>query len=62
MTNRVRMARKRLMVADERFWKAWLRSERINPPPLVWVAMDDPKVKRRDRQLTSIERRKDRIA
>jgi hypothetical protein len=59
MTHRIRMARKRLMVADERFWAAWHGS--YLPPPAIWIAMDNPKVQRVEKALRAIERRKEKL-
>jgi hypothetical protein len=65
MIPRIRMARKRLAIARERFYSA---IERMNThydedhvlPPIYWQARD--KAHKYEKPLRAIERRKDRIA
>ena len=60
MTRRIRMARKRLMVANERIWAAWFRA--LEPPLSKNDPADGPIYQRKLRQFRAIERRKERIA
>lgn len=65
MTHRIRMARKRLMVARERFCSAVTRmndhyDEDHVLPPIYWKARD--KAHKLEKPLRAIERRKDKIA
>ena len=59
MNHRIRMARKRLMVARERIWEAWWKAFQAvgarNP-------VDHPLYKRKLVQFLAIERRKDKTA
>ena len=61
MIPRLRMARKRLMVARERYTKSATLALRTDIGDERWIAWDW-KHKRRQRTLRAIERRKERIA
>jgi hypothetical protein len=55
---RVRMARKRLAISNERIWAAWFSA--LQPPPSTNKPEEDPTYQRKLKQFRAIERRKDR--